>query len=157
MADRLTVQRFLTHSGRRKSVRSLIRQRCARALTRGCERFVPAIPSWSAGRSSTWKAPISRRSTNCRTAELPNVQDLVRDGYTGTVNPRGYDDTYTMDEWFGDFAGQWVLNDTPHIRATMLEQLSAGRAWKSPELWNAYKKATRTSRDSWLRRLMGRH
>ncbi|WP_152038211.1 hypothetical protein [Paraburkholderia hospita] len=35
--------------------------------------------------------------------ELPDVQDLVRDGYTGTVNLRGYDDTYTMDEWFGDF------------------------------------------------------
>ncbi|AXF05550.1 hypothetical protein [Paraburkholderia hospita] len=89
--------------------------------------------------------------------ELPNVHDLVRDGYTGTVNLRGYDDTYTMDEWFGDFAGQWVLNDTPHIRATMLEQLSAGRTWKSPELWDAYKKTTRTARDSWLRRLMGRH
>ncbi|BCZ81861.1 hypothetical protein PTKU64_55360 [Paraburkholderia terrae] len=61
-----------------------------------------------------------------------------------------------MDEWFGDFAGQWVLSDTPHFRATMLEQLPTGGTWKSPQLWAAYKSATRVRRGSWLRRLIGR-
>ena len=88
--------------------------------------------------------------------ELPNVLDLARDGYTGTVNLRGYDNTYTMDEWFGDFAEQWALNDMPHIRAAMLELLPATSTWPSPRLWAAYKHATRAPRGSWLRRLIGR-
>jgi hypothetical protein len=88
--------------------------------------------------------------------ELPNVLDLVRAGYTGTVNLRGYDDSYTMDEWFGDFAEQWALNDTPPIRATMLELLPPASTWQSPRLWDAYKSATRAPHGSWLRRLIGR-
>jgi hypothetical protein len=89
--------------------------------------------------------------------ELPNVLDLVSDGYTGTVNLQGYDNTYTMDEWFGDFAEQWSLNDIPHIRAAMLELLPLGSStWPSPKLWDAYRNAGRAPRGSWLRRLIGR-
>ncbi|WP_193727858.1 hypothetical protein [Paraburkholderia franconis] len=44
--------------------------------------------------------------------------------------------------------------DLPRIRAAMLEVLPTGGTWKSPELWAAYKKATRASLGSWLRRLL---
>ncbi|EUC12462.1 hypothetical protein [Paraburkholderia hospita] len=152
MADRLTVQEFFD-ALRAQKISSLIDTPAMRVSV---DRRVRALCA-SYPIQERWPVLDLESAYQQALNELPNVQDLVRDGYTGTVNLRGYDGTYTMDEWFGDFAGQWVLNDTPHIRATMLEQLSAGRTWKSPELWDAYKKAIRTSRDSWLRRLMGRH
>ena len=87
--------------------------------------------------------------------DLPNLLDLARDDYLGTVNLRDFDETYAMNEWFDDFRQQWGLTDLPRIRAVMLELLPAGRTWKSPELWAAYKKAARAPRGSLLRRLLG--
>ncbi|NPT54591.1 hypothetical protein [Paraburkholderia elongata] len=132
MADRLTVQEFFDALQAQKisplvdtpAVRASVDAR-VRALCAG----YPIQERWPVlDLESAYQQTLN---------ELSDVLDLVRDGYTGTVNLRGYDDTYTMDEWFGDFTGQWVLNDTPHIRATMLEQLPAGRTWKSPQLWGA--------------------
>ena len=150
-ADRLTVQEFFEALGEQKisplvdtpAVRSRVDTR-VRAL---CASY-----------------PIQRRwpvlDLECAYQqvlnELPNVLDLVSDGYTGTVNLRGYNSTYTMDEWFGDFAEQWALNDTPHIRAAMLELLPAATTWPSHTLWQAYKNLSRAPRGSWLRRLIGR-
>jgi len=48
-----------------------------------------------------------------------------------------------MDEWLGDFAGQWAQRDTPRWRKAMLELLPPARSWQSPRLWEAYKIATR--------------
>jgi hypothetical protein len=152
MADRLTVQEFFEALCEQK-ISPLVDTPAVRASVDARVRALCA----SYPVQERWPVLDLESAYQQTLNELPNVQDLVSDGYTGTVNLRGYDNTYTMDEWFGDFAGQWVLNDTPPVRATMLEQLPAGRTWKSPELWDAYKKASRATRDSWLRRLMGRH
>jgi hypothetical protein len=84
--------------------------------------------------------------------ELPDVLDPVSDGYRGTVNLQGYDNTYTMDEWFGDFAEQWALNDMLHIRAAMLELLPTTTTWLSATLWLwGYIVRNETARASWRR------
>jgi hypothetical protein len=152
MADRLTVQEFFD-ALRAQKITPLVDTPEARASVDARVRaFCASYPI-----QERWPVLDLESAYQQTLNELPDVQDLVRDGYTGTVNLRGYDDTYTMDEWFGDFAEQWALNDVPHIRATMHEQLPAGRTWKSSELWDAYKKATRAPRGSWLHRLIGRH
>ena len=87
--------------------------------------------------------------------ELPNLPDLARAGYMGTVKLRGFDATYALDEWFDDFSSQWALTDTSQIRAAMLQLLPPDNAWASPALWQAYKAATRPSPKSLLRRLLG--
>jgi hypothetical protein len=151
MADRLTVQEFFD-ALRAQKISPLVDTPAVRASVGARVRALCA----SYPIQERWPVLDLEDAYQQSLNELPNVHDPVRDGHTGTVNLRGYDDTYTMHEWFGDFAGQWVLNDTPHIRATMLEQLPAGRAWKSPQLWTAYKNATRAPRGSSLRRLIGR-
>jgi hypothetical protein len=151
MADRLTVQEFF-EALREQKISPLVDTPAVRASVDARVRALCA----SYPIQERWPVLDLESAYQQTLNELPNVQDLVIDGYSGTVNLRGYDDTYTMDEWFGDFAGQWVLNDTPLIRATMLEQLTAGRTWKSPQLWAVYKNATRAPRGSWLRRLIGR-
>src|SRR5258708_5442589 len=108
MADRLTVQEFFD-ALRAQKISPLVDTAAVRA---GVD---------SRGRARCASYPIQERwpvldleiAYQQTLNELPDVQDLVRDGYPGTINLRGYDDTYTMAEWFGDFAGQWVLNDTP--------------------------------------------
>ena len=150
MADRLTVQEFFEALGEQK-ISPLVDTPAVRA---GVDTRVRALCA---------SYPIQRRwpvlDLECAYQqvlnELPNVLDLVSDGYTGTVNLRGYDGTYTMDEWFGDFAEQWALNDMPHIRAAMLELLPPTTTWLSPTLWQAYKNVNRAPRGSRLRRLIG--
>jgi hypothetical protein len=88
--------------------------------------------------------------------ELPNVLDLSRAGYRGTIKLRDFDESYSLDEWFGDFAQQWSLTDSPHIRNAMLHSLPPGETWKSPALWKAYRTASRPAPKSLLRRLLDR-
>jgi hypothetical protein len=151
MADRLTVQEFF-EALREQKISPLVDTPAVRTSVDAQVRALCA----SYPIQERWPVLDLESAYQQTLNELPNVLDLVRDGYTGTVNLRGYDDTYTMDEWFGDFAEQWVLRDTPHVRATMLELLPAASTWQSPRLWEAYKNATRTPRGSWLRRLIGR-
>jgi hypothetical protein len=150
MADRLTVQDFFD-ALRAQKISPLVDTTAVRASVDGRVRALCA----SYPVQERWPVLDLECAYQQVLNELPNVLDLVRDGYTGTVNLRGYDSTYTMDEWFGDFAEQWALNDTPHIRAAMVELLPPTSTWLSPTLWLAYKNATRAPRGSWLRRMIG--
>jgi hypothetical protein len=81
--------------------------------------------------------------------------DIARDCYLGTVKLRDFDETYAMDEWFDDSGsngGSRIYRASAQRCWNCSQQ--AGRTWKSPELWAAYKKATRTSRGSLLGRLL---
>ncbi|MPW22404.1 hypothetical protein GCT13_37655 [Paraburkholderia sp. CNPSo 3157] len=150
MADRLTVQEFFA-ALREQKINPRVDTPAVRASVDARVRALCA----SYPIQERWPVLDLESAYQQTLNELPNVMDLVRDGYTGTVNLRGYDDTYTMDEWFGDFAEQWALCDAPHIRAAMLELLPRASTWPSPRLWEAYKNATRAPRGSWLRRLIG--
>ena len=150
MADRLTVQEFFD-ALRAQKISPLVDTPAVRASVDARVRALCA----SYPIQERWPVLDLESAYQQTLNELPNVEDLVRDGYTGTINLHGFDDTYTMDEWFGDFGGQWVLNDTPHVRATMLELLPPASTWLSPTLWLAYKNAARATRGSWLRPLIG--
>jgi hypothetical protein len=111
MADRLTVQQFFD-ALRAQKISPLVDTPAVRASVDARLRaFRASYPI-----QERWPVLDLESAYQQTLNELPDVQDLVRDGYTGTVNLRGYDDTCTMDEWFGDFVARWVLNDTPHIR-----------------------------------------
>jgi hypothetical protein len=150
MADRLTVQEFF-EALRAQKIRPLVDTQAVRVSIDARVRVLCA----SYPIQGRWPVLDLESAYQQTLNELPNVLDLVRDGYRGTVNLQGYDNTYTMDEWFGDFAEQWALNDMPHIRAAMLELLPPTATWLSPTLWLAYKNVSRAPRGSWLRRLIG--
>lgn len=74
----------------------------------------------------------------------PDLATLVRIyGYKGVVNLDGFDEKYTMHEWFGDFIVQYGLKDTFSIRKQMLEKLPAGSKWEASDLYEAYEKSTK--------------
>ena len=58
-----------------------------------------------------------------------------------------------MDEWFGDFTEQWMLVDTPAVRAKMSELLQGPGTWTSPQLYEAHGRAVRFTPRGVLRRL----
>jgi len=85
----------------------------------------------------------------------PDIVVWHRNGYIGTIRIRNFDETYTLDEWFGDFTRQWNLKDTDGIRAAMLALLPPGRAWRSPVIFAAHKKAVESTTSKlarWLSR-----
>lgn len=90
---------------------------------------------------------------------LNNSQDLakyVREfSYLGTVNLRGYDETYSMNEWFDDFRIEYKLVDTPEVRKQMLFYLPGGETWPPSKLYQAHAAATAPPKNSFLRRLFG--
>lgn len=82
--------------------------------------------------------------------ELPNVPDLVSDGYRRTVNLRGYDNIY---RWSNGLAIS--PSSGPPISGAMLALLPPASTLSSPRL-RAYKNANRALRGLWLRRLLDR-
>ncbi len=80
---------------------------------------------------------------------LNNRTDLMRlvneYGYSGVVNLEGYDERYTIDEWFGDFLIQYKLKDTSDVRTKMIKELSNDEKWNAGDLYQAYQKAVRFS------------
>ncbi|AUT76507.1 hypothetical protein [Paraburkholderia hospita] len=93
MADRLTVQEFFD-ALRAQKISPLIDTPAVRVSVDTRVRALCA----SYPIQEHWPVLDLESAYQQALNELPNVQDLVRDGYTGTVNLRGYDGTYTMDE-----------------------------------------------------------
>ena len=85
----------------------------------------------------------------------PPLFEWHKNGYDGTVHAGPRDSKYALDEWFGDFSVQWQLKNTPEVRAKMLELLSRGEAWLSPELYAAHKKAVSATRHWAVKWLLG--
>ena len=82
-----------------------------------------------------------------------DIIEFHRNGYSGTVNLRGFDDRYTMDEWFNDFRSQWSLIDDHRTRQDMLARLPPGDRWRSSELYEAHESAVRKTLKGVVRRL----
>ena len=97
------------------------------ALTRSLTRHESAI-SWGKTFArfvrTTRSGPMAPLDLESAYVAYLNAQpDIVvwhRNGYIGTIRIRNFDETYTLDEWFGDFIRQWNLKDTDGIRAAML-------------------------------------
>lgn len=70
------------------------------------------------------------------------------------MNLRGYDETYTLDEWFDDFRIEYKLVDTPEIRAKILMHLSPKSSWEPRDIYQANKKATEQPK-SFISKLLG--
>lgn len=79
------------------------------------------------------------------------LSEFCRNGYKGTINLHGFDDTYSMDEWFDDFRIQWRLIDTPAVRRKMLECMPQGPRWESPVLYAAHETSVKGSLRGLLR------
>lgn len=79
--------------------------------------------------------------------------EFHRNGYDGTIRLQGFDDRYTMDEWFDDFRSQWSLIDTSDTRRSMLSHLPPGDMWKSAQLYEAHESAVRGTLRGLARRL----
>jgi hypothetical protein len=92
MADRLTIQEFF-EAPREQEISPLVDTAAVRA---GVDEWVRAL-SASYPIQERWPVLDLESAYQQVLNELPNVLDLVREGYTGTVNLRGYDNTYTMD------------------------------------------------------------
>jgi hypothetical protein len=80
-----------------------------------------------------------------------DLLDLWKQGYKGTINLSGYDQTYSLDEWFDDFRRAYKLEDTTRVRATMQGKLPPGTSWAASSLYQAYKHATRPTMGRVLR------
>lgn len=63
--------------------------------------------------------------------------------YRGFIKLHGFDETYSMDEWFGDFTVEYRLNDTSEIRMRMQAVLGPGNSWPASGLYQAYQEATK--------------
>ena len=62
-------------------------------------------------------------------------------GYNGIINLDGYDERYSIEEWFGDFTIQYKLKDTPSIRERMRKIPCSGDKWRAPDIDEAYQKS----------------
>lgn len=91
---------------------------------------------------------------------LNNSPDQMRHtreyGYRGTVNLRGYDRNYTINEWFDDFRVEYQLTDTSEVREKMLKALDFGLvSWPPGRLYVTYSEATKRESMSNIRRFFG--
>jgi hypothetical protein len=84
-----------------------------------------------------------------------NLLEFHKNGYSGTINLRGFDDQYTLDEWFDDFRSRWSLVDTSSTRQKMLAALPVGKKWQSPQLYEAHNAALKGTLKGLIRRIQG--
>ena len=88
---------------------------------------------------------------------LNNRSDLAvlvrKYGYRGVINLRGFDETYSMDEWFVDFTAQYRLNDSIDVREKMYRLLPPGGKWPAARLNQAYESATKVTIASFFKAL----
>jgi hypothetical protein len=107
MADRLTVQQFF-EALRAQNITPLVDTPAVRASVDSRVRVLcvdyPIQDRW----------PVLDLETAYEQTlnDLPNLLDLARDGYLGTVKLRDFDETYAMDEWnttdFRTYIRIWV-------------------------------------------------
>jgi hypothetical protein len=82
-----------------------------------------------------------------------NLIEFHKNGYSGTVSLRGFDERYTLDEWFDDFRSQWALVDDQHTRQKMLRLLPTGDKWLSSELYGAHENSVKGTLKGLVRKL----
>lgn len=58
--------------------------------------------------------------------------------YMGTVNLKGFNRAYSLDEWFDDFRLEYKLKDDHVMRQRMLDLLPQGSEWPPSLLYQAY-------------------
>lgn len=130
MVDRLTVDEFFD-AMRRQMITPLVDTPTARRAVAG---NVRALCSGYKIRDR-WPVLDLESAYEGYLNAQDNLLELHSAGYRGTINLRGYDDHYDLDEWFGDFTTQWLLIDTPSVRRRMLSLLGPGSRWRSPQLY----------------------
>ena len=91
---------------------------------------------------------------------LNNSPDQMRHtreyGYMGTVNLRGYDRNYSINEWFDDFRVEYQLADTSEVREKLLKALDPDFvSWPPGRLYVTYTEATKRESTSKIRRFFG--
>jgi hypothetical protein len=148
MTTRLTVDQFFD-AIRERGVYPLVDTAEARAIV---QRNVKALCS-EYPIKDRWPVLDLESAYEAFLNAQPNLLEWHRNGYRGTIRAGDFDDTYTLDEWFGDFTRQWSLRDTPDVRAAMLALLPRGGTWRSPELYAAHKKVVESMKyriASWL-------
>lgn len=144
MADRLTVDEFfeaLRAQGLYPLIDTPRARKVVEAVVRAYGAHYPIQGRWPVlDLESAYEGHLNTQ---------PELAEFCRQGYSGRITLRGFDDTYSLDEWFADFRIPWGLVDTPRVRHEMLGRLPPGPQWKSPLLCAAYEAFPKETSRAW--------
>ena len=148
MADRLTVEEFFDVM-RVQQIYPLLDTKPVREIVeRNVRALCPGYPI-----KNRWPVLDLESAYEGYLNGQPELVRWHKNGYSGTVNIKGFDNTYEIDEWFNDFRIQWSLVDTPSVQRKMIGLLPTGSKWSSPALYKAHKEATMFTIGGLLHRL----